>query len=111
MMSRPRNCLRADRAITEGEYPWVNSGDRAYQADSETYITGRVKDIIIKGGRNLYPHEVEELASRVDGITQRLCGGVWIERRENRHGETGDCGGIAGRKSREEAGGGVSGDQ
>ncbi len=54
--------------ITEGELPWVNSGDRAYQADSEIYITGRVKDIIIKGGRNLYPHEVEELASRVDGI-------------------------------------------
>ena len=53
---------------THGEYPWVNSGDRAYQADGEIYITGRVKDIIIKGGRNLYPHEVEELASRVEGI-------------------------------------------
>lgn len=52
----------------EGEYPWVQSGDRAYQADGEIYITGRVKDIIIKGGRNLYPHEVEELASRVEGI-------------------------------------------
>ncbi|MGB7845373.1 MAG: AMP-binding protein [Candidatus Acidiferrum sp.] len=55
-------------ARAEGEYPWVNSGDRAYQADGEIYITGRVKDIIIKGGRNLYPHEVEELASRVEGI-------------------------------------------
>jgi fatty-acyl-CoA synthase len=54
--------------VAEGEYPWVNSGDRAYQADGEIYITGRVKDIIIKGGRNLYPHEVEELASRVEGI-------------------------------------------
>ncbi len=51
-----------------GEFPWVNSGDRAYQADGEIYITGRVKDIIIKAGRNLYPHEVEELAARVDGI-------------------------------------------
>jgi fatty-acyl-CoA synthase len=55
-------------AAAEGEYPWINSGDRAYQADGEIYITGRVKDIIIKGGRNLYPHEVEELASRVDGV-------------------------------------------
>ena len=55
-------------AHAEGEFPWVNSGDRAYQADDEIYITGRVKDIIIKGGRNLYPHEVEELASRVEGI-------------------------------------------
>jgi 1-acyl-sn-glycerol-3-phosphate acyltransferase len=46
----------------------VNSGDRAYRAELEIYVTGRVKDIIIKGGRNLYPHEVEELAAGVDGI-------------------------------------------
>jgi 1-acyl-sn-glycerol-3-phosphate acyltransferase len=51
-----------------GEYAWVNSGDRAYRADGEIYVTGRVKDIIIKGGRNLYPHEVEELAAHADGI-------------------------------------------
>ena len=50
------------------EYSWVNSGDRAYVADGEIYVTGRVKDIIIKGGRNLYPHEVEELAARAEGI-------------------------------------------
>jgi 1-acyl-sn-glycerol-3-phosphate acyltransferase len=55
-------------ATSPGEYAWVNSGDRAYRADGEFYVTGRVKDIIIKGGRNLYPHEVEELAARVDGI-------------------------------------------
>jgi 1-acyl-sn-glycerol-3-phosphate acyltransferase len=54
--------------VAGGEFPWVNSGDRAYQAEGEIYITGRVKDIIIKGGRNLYPHEVEELASRAEGI-------------------------------------------
>ncbi len=52
----------------EGEYAWVNSGDRAYRADGEIYVTGRVKDIIIKGGRNLYPHEVEELAAHAEGI-------------------------------------------
>jgi acyl-CoA synthetase (AMP-forming)/AMP-acid ligase II len=55
-------------AATPGEYAWVNSGDRAYRADGEFYVTGRVKDIIIKGGRNLYPHEVEELAARAEGI-------------------------------------------
>jgi 1-acyl-sn-glycerol-3-phosphate acyltransferase len=53
---------------SDGEYAWVNSGDRAYRADGEIYVTGRVKDIIIKGGRNLYPHEVEELAARAEGI-------------------------------------------
>jgi 1-acyl-sn-glycerol-3-phosphate acyltransferase len=55
-------------AAGDGEYAWVNSGDRAYRSDGEIYVTGRVKDIIIKGGRNLYPHEVEELAARAEGI-------------------------------------------
>jgi 1-acyl-sn-glycerol-3-phosphate acyltransferase len=53
---------------SEGKFAWVDSGDRAYRADGEVYVTGRVKDIIIKGGRNLYPHEVEDLAARADGI-------------------------------------------
>ena len=53
---------------SDGGFPWVNSGDRAYRAEEEIYVTGRVKDIIIKGGRNLYPHEVEELATRATGI-------------------------------------------
>jgi 1-acyl-sn-glycerol-3-phosphate acyltransferase len=50
------------------EDPWVNTGDRAYRAEDEIFVTGRVKDIIIKGGRNLYPHEAEELAARVEGV-------------------------------------------
>ncbi len=55
-------------ATPPDKFPWLNSGDRAYRADGEIYVTGRVKDIIIKGGRNLYPHEVEGLASSVEGI-------------------------------------------
>ncbi len=55
-------------AAAGGEFAWVDSGDRAYRADGEIFITGRVKDIIIKGGRNIYPHEVEELASRAEGV-------------------------------------------
>lgn len=47
---------------------WLDSGDLAYRADGEIYITGRAKDIIIKAGRNLYPHEVEEIAGRVQGV-------------------------------------------
>ncbi len=47
---------------------WLDSGDLAYQVDGELFITGRAKDIIIKGGRNLYPHEIEEVAGRVSGV-------------------------------------------
>jgi len=47
---------------------WLDSADRAYLADGEIYITGRAKDIIIKAGRNIYPHEVEEVAGSVEGV-------------------------------------------
>jgi acyl-CoA synthetase (AMP-forming)/AMP-acid ligase II len=47
---------------------WLDSGDLAYWADGEIYITGRAKDIIIKAGRNLYPHEAEEIAGRILGV-------------------------------------------
>jgi fatty-acyl-CoA synthase len=47
---------------------WLDSGDLAYRADGELYITGRAKDLIIKAGRNLYPHEIEDVAGRVTGV-------------------------------------------
>ena len=47
---------------------WLDSGDLAYLADGEIYITGRAKDLIIKAGRNMYPHEIEEVAGRVEGV-------------------------------------------
>jgi fatty-acyl-CoA synthase len=47
---------------------WLDSGDLAYLADGEIYITGRAKDLIIKAGRNLYPQEIEEVVGRVAGV-------------------------------------------
>ena len=49
---------------------WWDSGDLAYTVDGEMFITGRAKDIIIKAGRNLHPHEIEEIAGQVTGIRQ-----------------------------------------
>jgi hypothetical protein len=47
---------------------WLDSGDLAYLADGEVYITGRAKDVIIKAGRDLYPDEIEGIAGRVAGV-------------------------------------------
>jgi len=47
---------------------WCDSGDFAYWAEGELFVTGRRKDIIIKAGRNLYPQEVEGIVGEIPGI-------------------------------------------
>jgi fatty-acyl-CoA synthase len=47
---------------------WLDSGDLAYRAAGEVHVCGRRKDLIIKGGRNLFPQEIEEAAASVEGI-------------------------------------------
>jgi acyl carrier protein len=47
---------------------WLNSGDYAYIVDGEIYLTGRVKDLIIRGGRNLYPYELEQAVGNLAGV-------------------------------------------
>lgn len=47
---------------------WLDSGDLAYWADGEIFVTGRVKDVIIKAGKKLYPHEIEDAVGRVAGV-------------------------------------------
>ena len=61
-----RNPAATKELLREGG--WLNSGDLAYLAEGEIYITGRAKDMIIKAGRNLYPHEIEDIAGRVAGV-------------------------------------------
>jgi 1-acyl-sn-glycerol-3-phosphate acyltransferase len=57
----------ATAAILRGD-GFLDSGDLAYAAEGEVFITGRVKDLIIKAGRNIVPQEIEELAGSVPGV-------------------------------------------
>jgi len=54
---------------------WLNTGDLGYLAAGELFLTGREKDIIIRGGHNIHPQELEEAASRVAGVRR---GGVVV---------------------------------
>ncbi len=47
---------------------WHETGDLGYWADGELFVSGRVKDLVIKAGRNLAPQEIEELAGAVPGV-------------------------------------------
>jgi fatty-acyl-CoA synthase len=47
---------------------WYLTGDLGYLANGELYITGRKKDLIIVGGKNIYPQDLERLASETPGI-------------------------------------------
>ena len=48
---------------------WLHSGDLATCDDEGYYsIVGRIKDMIIRGGENIYPREIEEFIHTIDGV-------------------------------------------
>ncbi|MDR0339680.1 MAG: AMP-binding protein [Desulfovibrio sp.] len=55
------------KAIAPGG--WLHSGDiGVMDEDGYLVITGRMKDMIIRGGENIYPREVEEFISGLEGV-------------------------------------------
>jgi fatty-acyl-CoA synthase len=47
---------------------WYLTGDLGYIANGEVYVSGRKKDLIIVGGKNIYPQDLEGLAGEVPGV-------------------------------------------
>src|SRR2546427_9358709 len=48
---------------------WLRTGDLGFvDAEGYLYITGRLKDIIILGGENIVPADVEEIVDHVPGV-------------------------------------------
>jgi acyl-CoA synthetase (AMP-forming)/AMP-acid ligase II len=54
-----------EAAIKNG---WYLTGDYGYIANGELYVSGRKKDLIIVGGKNVYPQDLESLANEVPGV-------------------------------------------
>lgn len=55
-------------AATKDAEGWVKTGDLGYLSEGELYLTGRVKDIIIKAGRNIQAEDVEDIVAAVEGV-------------------------------------------
>jgi 1-acyl-sn-glycerol-3-phosphate acyltransferase len=69
-----RNPEATARLRVDGD--WLDTGDNGYLAQGELHVTGRVKDLIIKAGHNLYPEELEAAVGDLDGI-RRGCVAVF----------------------------------
>ncbi len=47
---------------------WLKTGDLGFLDDGRLYLVGRARDLIIKGGRNHYAHDIERVAAEVHGV-------------------------------------------
>lgn len=59
---------------------WLHTGDLAYRdADGFFFITGRLEELIIKGGENIAPREIDEVLCRHPGILEAGAVGIFDE--------------------------------
>lgn len=54
-----------EKAFRDG---WYLTGDYGFLCDGELYVSGRKKDMIIVGGKNVYPQDLESLTYEVPGV-------------------------------------------
>jgi acyl-CoA synthetase (AMP-forming)/AMP-acid ligase II len=54
-----------EKAFRDG---WYLTGDLGYLSNGELFVTGRKKDMIIVGGKNIYPQDIEALVNQIPGV-------------------------------------------
>jgi len=61
---------------------WLYSGDMGFILDGMLFISGRKKEMIIKRGKNIYPYDVERIASTVKGVRLGCCAAFDVHNEE-----------------------------
>ncbi|TFW34664.1 AMP-binding protein [Massilia horti] len=60
--------------------PFLRTGDLGFLHDGELFITGRLKDLVIINGRNVYPQDIEEVIEEaIDFIEPNMCAAFPVE--------------------------------
>lgn len=74
-----RNAAATDQAFADGG--WFRTGDVGYRSDSGyVYISDRIKDVVISGGENIYPAELEPVLGHHPAIAEVAVIGVTDDR-------------------------------
>ncbi|MEZ4236222.1 MAG: AMP-binding protein [Myxococcota bacterium] len=58
---------------TEGDGPWLRTGDLGFCVDGALFVTGRIKDLLVLRGRNHYPQDLERTAERAHPALRPGC--------------------------------------
>ena len=70
-----KNQQATDEVIDKNGF--LHSGDLGVKDEDGNYrITGRIKDMIIRGGENIYPREIEEFLYKMEGIKDVQVAGI-----------------------------------
>ncbi|TML61733.1 MAG: fatty acyl-AMP ligase [Actinobacteria bacterium] len=77
---------RPDATADAFDGDWLRTGDLAYVVEGELVLCGRMKDVIIVGGRNVFPEDVERAAETVDGVRAGNVIAFGVERGKGREG-------------------------
>ena len=78
----------AGPVATQDADGWLDTGDEGYLADGAVVVCGRRKDVIIMGGRNIYPTDIERAASGAEGVRAGNAVAVRLEADGARHRES-----------------------
>lgn len=73
---------------TQDVHGWLDTGDEGYLTDGTVVVCGRRKDVIIMGGRNIYPTDIERAASAAEDVRAGNAVAVRLDAGDDRHRES-----------------------